>query len=102
MSCEFPWACGPPMEMKAAFPRPIDSKWVKARLSTEFPWACGPPMEMKAAFPRPIDSKWVKARLSTEFPWACGPPMGGECNGGFFHNYKSINMLAVQCFPPPG
>ena len=32
---EFPWACGPPMEMKAAFPRPIDSKWVKARLSTE-------------------------------------------------------------------
>src|SRR4029077_696386 len=34
--CEFPWACGPPMEMKAALPRPIDSKWVKARLSTEF------------------------------------------------------------------
>jgi len=29
---EFPWACGPPMEMKAAFPRPIDSEWVKARL----------------------------------------------------------------------
>jgi hypothetical protein len=25
---EFPWACGPPMEMKAAFPRPIDSKRV--------------------------------------------------------------------------
>ncbi len=24
-----------PMEMKAAFLRPIDSKWVKARLSTE-------------------------------------------------------------------
>jgi hypothetical protein len=24
--CEFPWACGPPMEMKVAFPRPIDSK----------------------------------------------------------------------------
>ena len=34
--CEFPWACGPAMEMKAALPRPIDSKWVKARLSTEF------------------------------------------------------------------
>jgi hypothetical protein len=33
--CEFPWACGPPMEMKAAFSRPIDSKWVKARLSRE-------------------------------------------------------------------
>jgi len=25
----------PTMEMKAAFPRPIDSKWVKARLSRE-------------------------------------------------------------------
>src|ERR1700757_1328133 len=32
---EFPWACGPPMEMKAASPRPTDSKPVKARLSTE-------------------------------------------------------------------
>jgi hypothetical protein len=26
LRCEFPWACGPPMEMKAAFPRPINSK----------------------------------------------------------------------------
>jgi hypothetical protein len=38
--CEFPWACGPPMEMKAAFPRPIDSKWVKARLSRECKRVC--------------------------------------------------------------
>ena len=31
---EFPWPCGPPME-KFVFPPPMDSEWVKARLSTD-------------------------------------------------------------------
>jgi hypothetical protein len=46
--------------------RPIDSKWVKARLSTEFPWACGPPIEMKISSSGAYDHRvWTAKVVST-------------------------------------